>query len=402
MFQIAEKYTRSYLLTYLVVSLLLSLIITVRSIFALNMIFLNIILYDIYYYAMPSIAIFNIFMLLIKPNSEKQSKQEELILTVIYLLIIAMVFYALFSIDFCFNTPLSYVIFPVTPALMTYLHFKRSTGKLLSRKKAALILAIVISAPYVVAFLGFNSTLYVARAKQDNADRIEFISDYVRNTTASFWGLEGVERKYVSLHRANTDFLKFLLVSVGSCGEIAHATKVFFDNLGIESRIVSFPGEDHMFVEAKLNDTWLVVDPGYQLNLVTREERGSTRLEKLGGLSYVVTYTDRGLIELTRYYVTADKVVIRVTDNGEPIANARIALRHTFMGDEMSLPEFYSNVNGTIELNLGPLAYNSSEIEPAEPYFWIYVNSVNTESKVSSTGIGEYHYIEIDLADIDG
>lgn len=215
MFQIAEKFTRSYLLTYLVVSLLLSLIIAVRLIFALNMIFLNIILYDIYYYAMPSIAILNIFMLLIKPNSEKQSKQEELRLTVIYSLIIAMVSYALFSIDFCFNTPLSYVIFPVIPVLMTYLYFKRSTGKLLSRKKVALILAIVISAPYVVAFLGFNSTLYVARAKQDNADRIEFISDYVRNTTASFWGLEGVERKYVSLHRVNTDFLKSLLVSVG-------------------------------------------------------------------------------------------------------------------------------------------------------------------------------------------
>jgi hypothetical protein len=213
-------------------------------------------------------------------------------------------------------------------------------------------------------------------------------------------GTVNVENIKVILPSTNFDFAKFLMVGVGSCGEMARAAKTLFDNLGLESRLVSFPGEDHMFVEVKLDGTWLVIDPGYRLNLITREARGSKRLEDIGGLSYVVAYTDQGLIELTPYYVATDRIVIRVTDNGEPIANARVVLSHTFMGNKMSLPEFHSNVNGTVELNLGPLTYNNSEIEPVEPYYWIYINDQNTKLKVNSTGSGKSIYIEVEMADI--
>jgi len=283
---------------------------------------------------------------------------------------------------------------------MTYLYFnfKKSEYKLLSRKMTAFTLTVVILMPYIATFSGFSLALSAAQSAQSDTDKVEFVSDYVRNVTISFWGLKGVEKNYVILHRVSSDFLKFLLVGAGSCGEMAYATKAFFDNLDIESRLVILPGEDHMFVEVKLNGTWLVVDPGYRLNLVTREERGSRRLEELGGLSYAVARTGQGLIELTQYYVTTDRIVIRVTENGEPVANARIVLRHTFMGNKMSLPEFHSDVNGTIEMNLGPLTYNNSRIEPAEPYYWIYVNGQNTEFKVNSMGSGRFVYIEIDLA----
>jgi hypothetical protein len=280
---------------------------------------------------------------------------------------------------------------------MTYLYFnskKSEEKKLLSRKIAAFTLTIIVLMPYTVAFSSFNLALSHARATQDDTDRVELVSDYVRIVATSFWGLSGIERKYITLHRASTDFWKFLMVGVGSCGEMAHAVKILFDNLNLESRLVSFPGEDHMFVEVKLNGTWLVVDPGYQLNL------GSRRLEKLGGLSYVVAYTDQGLIELTQYYVTTDRIVIRVTDNGEPIVNAKIVLSHTFMGNKMALPDFYSNSNGTIELNLGPLTYNNSEVEPVEPYYWIYVNDKNTKLKANSIGSGKIVYLEVDLVDV--
>jgi len=399
--RIIEKYIRLYLFAYLVISLLFSLIVFVRLAFVSNTKFLNIALYDVYYYVMPSIAIFILWVFLKKANSEKQSERQ-FPSVIAWTLLITAVSLVLFVIDFCFNTPLSYIIFPLIPVPMTCLYFnsKKLESKLLSRKIAAFTLTITIFMPYVAAFSGLNSALSVARAEQSNTERVEFVSEYVRIATTSFWGLGVIEGRYVSFHRASSDFLKFLMVGAGSCGEMAHATKAFFDNLDLESRIVILPGEDHMFVEVKLNGTWLVVDPGYGFNLVTREERGSRRLEELGGLSYVVAHTGQGLIELTHHYVTTDRIVIRVTENCESIANARIVLKHIFMGNKLSLPEFHSDVNGTVELNLGLLTYNNSKIEPAEPYYWIYVNDQNTKLQVSSTGSGKSVYIEVDLADI--
>jgi len=263
------------------------------------------------------------------------------------------------------------------------------------------ILTFILFTPYVSAFLGLNHIVSTIKAIENEKYEAQLVSQYIRAITISFWGLQGLERKYVSFHRALRgsclDFQKFVMVGVGSCGEMARATKVLLDDLGIESRLVSFAGEDHMFVEVRINGKWLVLDPGYQLNLITRDERGTKRLEEIGGLSYVVGYTDQGFVELTQQYVCTDKIVIKVLNDGEPIANAKIVLKHIFMGHEQCLPEFYSDVNGVIQLNLGPLSYNNSKVEPAEPYYWIYVNGRNTHLKVSSTGSGKTTHIEVDL-----
>ena len=400
--QIAEKYVRLYLLTYLWVSFLFSMIIHFRLAFAHHIGFFNVVVYDIYYYVMPSIAVF-ILVLGRKQGSKRQSDvpasvQSATIMDWVALATVALI---LICIDFSFNTPLSYVVFPAIPVFMMCLYFnsKEVERKLLSKKIVAFALAIVILLPYAMAFLGFNSAISVIKATQIKTDRAELASDYVSSITASFWGLTGLEGGYFILHRARSDFLKFLMVGVGSCGEMAHTTKGFFDSLDLESRIVSFPGEDHMFVEIKLNDTLLVVDPGYGMNLVTREERASMRLRELGGLSYVVAHTDQGLIEVTNNYVTTDQITIRVTDSGEPIANAKVILKHTFLGQTRPLPEFYSDTNGSVEFSLGPLAYNNSKIEPVEPYYWIWVNGKNTDLKASSTGSGKSVSIEVDLAE---
>jgi len=199
----------------------------------------------------------------------------------------------------------------------------------------------------------------------------------------------------------NTFFkgLKYLMMGVGGCGELAKATRTLLNLLGLESRIVEFPGEDHVFIEVKLNGSWIVVDPGYSLNLVTREDRASRRIREMGGLSYVVAHTEYGIVDLTREYVSTDLIRIRVTYNGEPLANAKIALRHKFVGSLRSLPEVYTDINGTVNMYIGPISYNKTSVEPAEPFFWIYVNGMNTGRKVNSTSSGESHYIDIEMTE---
>jgi hypothetical protein len=204
---------------------------------------------------------------------------------------------------------------------------------------------------------------------------------------------------YVSFHRAEGDYLKYLILGVGACGEMAKATKSALGFLGLESRLVDFPGEDHMFVEVRINATWLVVDPGYRLNLLTREERGNLRLQELGGLSYAFAHTENGFIELTSEYTMTDSVLVRVTRHGEPLSNARVILQHKFMGSIRKLPPFHTNTNGTVTFHLGPMMYDEASIEPVG--YWIYVDEIDTGHNVTSSGTGDLHCIEIDLEDND-
>lgn len=392
---IGENYIKWYLLIYLATSAMLSLVVALRLILFLKLWILNILFYDLYYHVFPAVAV--LYIIWIRFKSEKLSDYP----SSVWVVIAFISFWVFFSFDCCFNSPLSYTVFPITTVFLMflYLNSRKTESVLLSKKVIALSLIMILSMPYVVTMFGFRSVLSVAEAASD-ADKVELVSDYVRFVTTSFWGLRGVERGYVSIHRASSDLLKFLIVGAGSCGEMAHATKAFLDNLNMESRLVSFPGEDHVFVEVKMQGDWLVVDPGYGLNLVTREERGLKRCKNIGGLSYVVAYTDQGLVELTQHYVTTDRIVVRILDNGEPTALAKVMFQHTFMGSRRSLPEFFTDSNGTVELSLGPLTYNNSKIEPAEPYYWIFVNGKNTKLKATSTGSGKLTFIELDVAEI--
>jgi len=229
---------------------------------------------------------------------------------------------------------------------------------------------------------------------QNNYDKIEFISDYVLDAHTSFWGFGSA---YYVPHRVGGNFLKFLLVGVCGCGDLAYSTISFIDFLDLESRPVSFVGEDHMFVEVFLDDHWLVVDPGYSMTLVTQEERGLARLKEIGGLSYVVANPDDNPIDLTDYYVTTDQIIIQILSNGEPITNAEVTLKHTFHGSTFNLPSFNSDDNGTVTINLGPTEYSNPAIQPAEPFYWVFVNGKNTSTTVNSSGSGKSTLIEIDL-----
>lgn len=355
---------------------------------------------------MPAIAVTLIVLMWCLQRTRRQLKhtknQRILLSTFLVLLLFANVclygYLDLFPIPF----PIKYAFFSTLAPLMVYLFLKRGEAQKrhLNRKVATALVVLIIATPYASSFTCLNYSLSTARQKNNDADTIAYVSEYVIDITTSIWRGNG----YVKFHRAQNDFLKYLILGVGGCGETAMASTVFFDHLDIESRRVAFPGEDHAFVEVKLNGTWMVADPGYYgSELLTREERGLKRVEEFGALSYVIAYTDSMFIELTQYYVTTDAIVITLTYDDEPVANAEIFLKHTFLGRETRLPSqeymFYSDGNGTVVLHMGSLAYNEKAGE-AESYFWIYVNGRNTGLNVTSTGSGKIHYVGIDLAEV--
>jgi hypothetical protein len=255
-----------------------------------------------------------------------------------------------------------------------------------------LALTLIILMPPITALAGYNSILSQASSIGKRSDRAIFISDVVRSTTAF---------KLPLFFRSSHDFWKYLLVGVGACGEAASTTTTLLNNLGFEARIISLPAEDHSFVEVKIDGDWKVLDPGYYPSeILTREERAKRRIAEFGAISYVVAYVNSSFEELTQYYVPTDIVIIRVTQEGEPVDNAQIYLSHRFMSRTWRLPDsnlaFNTDANGTVKLHLGAPTYNS-RAEQYDAYFSIYVNDKDTGYNVTSSGTGKTHFFEIDM-----
>jgi len=292
---------------------------------------------------------------------------------------------------------------PIVLVFLVYL-VQHKPQKRPSKKIVAPILAgalaFILLIPHVTAFACYNSILFQASTVSNKDDRATFISKIVYDTTAFDCPFL---KEYL---RANRDLQKYLLVGVGACGEMAMVTTIYLKNLGFEARKAGFPGEDHSFIEVKIDDEWRVLDPGYfPSTLLTRSERAADRVNRVGTISYVAAYTESSFIELTPQYVDTDIITISITNNGEPLADASIILVHTLRYDSnaynVQLPgegfSFYTDANGTVTVHLGKLTY-VAPFEKTDPYYWIYVNGQNTGHNVTSTGTGKAQLVEIDLA----
>lgn len=331
-------------------------------------------------------------------SSKQQSKIRQLQLSISFELLLAVLYLTLFFVTLLGILP-EYIVLPI-PMILVFLIYlvKFKPQKSFSKKVIAPVLAIImvlsILLPHLTAFACYNNILSQASAISNPEEKTTFISQYVYDTTAFDFPFL---KEYL---RANRDFQKYLLVGVGACGELAMATVTYLKNLGFEARKVVFPGEDHAFVEVKINGEWRVLDPGYYPSEnLTRKERAERRLVEFGAISYIIAYVDSSFVELTQEYVPTDTIIIRVTCAGESLVGAQIILKHLFMSAEWSLPPLYTDGNGTVVLHLGALNYNDKAKE-FEPYYRIIVDGKDTEFRATSTGSDQVHVIEIDLADI--
>lgn len=78
-------------------------IVFIRLTFALNMMLLNVVLYDVYYYVMPSIAIFFLLDLFGKSKPKEARKWQRISLIVVPTVFVIASSYLLFVVDSCFS-----------------------------------------------------------------------------------------------------------------------------------------------------------------------------------------------------------------------------------------------------------------------------------------------------------
>lgn len=267
-----------------------------------------------------------------------------------------------------------------------------------------LVLAISVFLPYIAGTIGYYGLIHLASTFADPEQKVMFLSSASLNVTGNC-GVEIIQGRV----RANQDFMKFLVSGAGACGETSMLEKDCFTKTGLEAQEVGFPGEDHAFIEVKINGSWKVVDPGYtNMILVSRDNRADARVREAGTISYVVAYAANGFTELTQQYVSTDTVNIKITQNGEPLVGASVTLVHTLVTDSNSrtaeLPghgfSFLTDSNGTVTIHLGRIGESvyTEDFANTNPYYVVYVNGNPTKQKVTSTGTGMVREISIDLA----
>ena len=293
---------------------------------------------------------------------------------------------------------------PVPVATALYL-YKYKPKKNLSKTKIGLLLTILVTVgfllPPAAAFLGYNNILSQTANKTDS-EKASSISHFVATTNVNS-NLPYLLPNMNFFLRHNSNLQKYLMTGVGACGEMANSTVVLLNQLGLDARVVSFPGEDHVFVEVKLNGTWFTLDPGYfGGQLLTREQRANYRIAEttIGAISYVIAFQNGSFIELTQDYVPTDTIVIKVNEGNLPKSNVPVYLTHTFMGKTQRLPSaehtFNTDSNGTVTLHLGELNYSEASGN-TDHFFKIYVDGKETGLTVQSSGSNETRYAEIDF-----
>ena len=379
------KSATAIFVAYMSCSILLSLSILIRLLFTVDFTFkvLDIAAYFGFFLVVPFSAVFWLIDEAVRGLSAKW-----LVLWIPYALILAFEFVTPFVPDFLF------LWFPSVPlVVMLYAKSKGNAGGAFKRRTVAFVaccLAIALLLPNLAAFVGASNLLNQAASMNNDMEKASFISRRVIETTA-FGGIP----------RADTDYWRFLLSGAGMCGEMAIAGTNLLGAAGLVARRVVLSGEDHVFVEVKKGEDWLVADPGYfGGELTTRAERTARRVADVGSVSYVVALTESSFVELTQQYVRTDTIIIRITRNGEPLADAQVVLKHRFGSLTTQLPcdgcEFHTSVNGTVTLHLGK-PYYINGFKGSEEYYWIYVNGQNTGRNVTSTGTGLIQSLEIDL-----
>lgn len=313
-------------------------------------------------------------------------------LSLLFLLFVVIILIILM----CFVTPAQDYIYLIIPILLTLYISSISMGlkhKLSKKKTGIITLLIVLSiiTPNLTVWGYETITLSNANATANINEKILTITQFTRN----------ISTHNLPQFRAHDDLWKYLLSGMGACSENARATTTFLRNVGFDARVVTFPGEDHAFVEIKINGTWMVLDTGYgALTPITRQQRAEMRLTEMGAISFVTTECNGTFMDLTSEYVPTNSIIIKVTNGTEPMTDAEVFLTHLFMDNTRQLPEMnavlHTNNKGEVTFNLGALTYN----ENASKYDAFYVIHVNGQQfgNITSNGTGAVCEVKIDLS----
>jgi hypothetical protein len=168
---------------------------------------------------------------------------------------------------------------------------------------------------------------------------------------------------------SNPDPAWVMTVKRGGCEEHAILFAEMVRVIGIQSRVVHNPGEDHTWTEVLINGSWIHYDP-----MLPKEKRfnnpGFYELPRSEGgwgkqLSYVFFIGKDGKKhDITHRYTETGRLIVRVEKDNKPVENARVIIKSRFLMENYpnyKEPLFsvdkYTNKSGLATFDLGANNY---------------------------------------------
>jgi hypothetical protein len=378
------NWLKAYPVLYLLTSLLLSITVFYRFFMPSNQVIQlsDYFLYLTFFDVIPAMCAIYLF---VKTLAAKCSSRWQLVAGILTVVWLTSLMAGFRGISFPYEYLYIWIPVPVAYVLLA----KWDKNRRLNWSQRLKILAvtcftIAVLIPNVVALFGVNHVVGETQTLIDIQDKVSYIDYRVNALTMYTW-----------LFRANLDNWKFLLSGAGQCGEMASLSNSMMQSSALTSRIVEIPGE-HAFVEVRVNDDWMVADGS---TLINRTAFGEKRIRDIGSLSYALTETVDSFIELTQYYVPTDTIMIKVTRNGEPVADASVVLERSGVLSAR-LPSadcsFHTDVNGETILHLGKANF-VGKYQGTDTFYVVYVDGMKTKYTVTSTGTGLTKTVDVAL-----
>ena len=233
-----------------------------------------------------------------------------------------------------------------------------------------IVLIILRSTLYVLLFSEHDLTMLVENLKGTETD------EYTIANTLMMWVNENMKPMYrppficplspLSIFYRTTDAKIIFLVKCGACGEQAILFSEMAKIVGLESRIVNNPGENHAWNEVNIGGNWIQLDTGARIiNDTEYYERISsanvTGMNK--NISCVYTESSDGkIIDITEKYTKTGKLVVVVKESGIALENVSIRLKSMIDNKTYKSPldaaACATNSTGICEFNIGGNYYN--------------------------------------------
>ncbi len=132
----------------------------------------------------------------------------------------------------------------------------------------------------------------------------------------------------------------------GACGESAMLYAELVSAIGLKSRVIKNPGEDHSWDEVLINNTWIVMDPSWNATNVPRSYYGEAK-----NLSYVFYEENGRITDITREYT--NKTGVLIIKIPEKYKNPDIKVISHFLSPHRDSEYNCRWINNTCEAQLG-------------------------------------------------
>ncbi|MCZ7357677.1 MAG: hypothetical protein O8C66_01460 [Candidatus Methanoperedens sp.] len=188
---------------------------------------------------------------------------------------------------------------------------------------------------------------------------------YNPNSTAQKFGIFNVNGDY-RLFGARPAPVSWIIYSrLANCEEYARVFVTMMNKAGIESRLITAPGEDHAWAEYMHDGYRIAVDPS-QNYVIGSHKREFEKIMSVK-FSYLEAIDPQGnKIDASDEYIKRGNLTIVVLDNGKPVSNAQVMIQNPYLMESRSdrykkpIPVLLKSTGneGTASFKLGYQKYN--------------------------------------------